>query len=173
MAVAALAGVMMGIQALQSLQQVQQGRYAAGVAATEAQSMREQAQETKFSAGQQIEQQDYAASHQLAAATAGIAASGISETEGSPELIRYTSANQQRLNDMYTRYAANVQAAGLKTEADITESEGQQVLQGAEIGAITGFAGAAIAPTTSTGGFGSSALMTAGTPAFNFIRSVV
>lgn len=144
MSALALAAVTFGVGALQSWQQYQSGQYAKEAAAVTATSLRREAQYTEQTVGEQIQQQEYEAQHALASATAGVAASNIVETEGSPELIRFTSANQQRLNDMYTKYAANVQAAGLKTQANIEKAMGEQTATGAEAGATLGLVSSGI-----------------------------
>lgn len=144
MSVLALAAATFGAGALQAWQTYQEGQYEKDIAGVEAQSIRQQAQYAQQTAGQQIAQQDYEAAHQLASARAGVAASGISETEGSPELIQYTSANQQRINDMYTKYAANVESAGFDTQAALTQSAGEQAARGAEAGATLGLVSSGI-----------------------------
>lgn len=187
MAVLALAAATVAVGALGSYQEYKEGQYAKGADETAAASLRQQARYAEQEAGMKIAQQDYAAEHQIAAGTATMAASGIEETEGSPELMRYTSANQARINDIYTKYAANIQAAGFDTQASITQSLGEETARGAEAAATLDFAsdviGAARQPgvmsalsqlgssssTTAVGG--SSPLGSSSTPTFNFSTS--
>lgn len=141
---AVLAAASFGVGALGAWQQYQEGQYAKDVSRVEAQSLRQQAQYAQQAAGEQIAAQDYEAEHQIAQGRANVAASGIEETEGSPALMSFTSANQQRINDMYTKYAANVQSAGYDTQASITTSEGEQAAVGAEAAATLDVASSAL-----------------------------
>jgi len=119
-----------------AIAQYQQGQYAKTVAGREAAAYDIQAKQVQQEAGQQIEVQDYQASHLLGRLVAGTGASGIT-SEGSPNVMYNTSADEALLNDMYTRYAANVKSTGLEYQGTLTRAGGAQEAQAATYGAIT------------------------------------
>jgi len=133
-----LAGAAFATSALQSWATFQQGQFQKEMAYAQADVMKQQAQQTKQEAGMQIGAADYAAVHQLAAVKAGTAAAGIEPAEGSPAFIQATSVHQQQINDMYTKYAANVRASDLYTQASLTQAAGEEAAQAADIQAVTG-----------------------------------
>lgn len=135
---AVLAAASFGMQGLSSLAEFRQGQYANEQAKAEARQLQVQAQIAQVNAGQKIAEQDYRASHILSRITSVAAASGIESGEGSTAEVYNASAEEARINDMYTKYAANVESSQLEYQAQLTRSEGKQELAAAEIGAVTG-----------------------------------
>lgn len=137
-ALIAMAVAQFAVSALKGWQTYEEGQYEKDVAKVQAESLLRQSQEVQQTAGMKIAEQDYIAQHQLAQAKATTAAAGIEETEGSPQLMQFTSMNQQRVNDLYTKYAANVESAALDTQASVVKAEGEQAAVGAEAAATLG-----------------------------------
>jgi len=127
---------------IQGLAQYNQGQFAKEVAGRQAGALTIQAQQVQQQAGAQIAEQDYKAAHIISSMRAGTGASGITE-EGSPATVEATSVDEARLNDMYAKYAANIQSTNLYYQGQIDVGEAQQEAQAATMGAIvTGTTGA-------------------------------
>ena len=133
-----LAGTSLAMGAVGSLAQYQQGQYASEVARRQSEALQQQSQYVQQTAGQQINAQDYRASHVLSSIQAKAAAGGIESTEGSTGQIFEASAEEARINDMYTKYAANVQSKQLEYQGTLGKIEGQREADAAKIGAVGG-----------------------------------
>ena len=114
-AVSAVAGT--GVAVASSIQAGEERRKAGKFQANE---LNQQALEAKQSAGIKLAQQDQRAMAILSSIRATSAASGVSPESGSPLLDYATSSEQAQLNDMYTKYAANLTASGLNSQAQLT-----------------------------------------------------
>lgn len=101
-------------------------------------------------AGQKITADDYRAGHVLSAITTKSAASGVSEESGSKEMLYNTDADEQRVNDMYEKYAGNVQANQALYAGDIAHWEA------ANNAAAQGISGGTGALSTGMAAWGSS-----------------
>jgi hypothetical protein len=164
MSVGALAVASFAMGAMQSLSTYSQGQFGQEMANRQAQIDDQNAQIAQQQAGMQIASQDYQAEHQLAAVKASTAASGIVAEEGSPKLVATTSANQQEINDMYTKYAANIQSSNYYAQAALTKAMGQQGATAADISAGTGLISSGIGAYSGyTGGFGGGSTNWSGT----------
>lgn len=116
----------------------QQGQEARNMAIRNAEEMQQQAKEAVYNAGQEVNAADYKAAHLIARMSATSAATGIDESSGSSKLAITESAEQQKLNDMYTRYAGKVAASGLDYNAITTKVQGEEAAQAGVTQAITG-----------------------------------
>lgn len=136
----ALAGAWAGTGILSSvvggLAQYQQGQFAKEVASRQSEALESQAQQVQQQAGAEIARQDYQATHIISSMRAATAASGITE-EGSPATILAESVDEAQLNDMYTKYAANIQSSNLRYQGVIGKSVAEEQADAATIGAIT------------------------------------
>lgn len=136
-----LAGTFGGLGAttslISSLAQYQQGQYASEVAGRQAQAMEVQSRQVQQEAGAQVAAEDWKSSHMLSRMAASSAASGVT-SEGSPSAVFGASAEEAQINDMYTRYAANVKSSSLIYQADITRAMGAREAAAATTGAVTG-----------------------------------
>ena len=134
----ALAAASFGMSAMGAWGQYQQGQEARNMAVRNAEELQIQAKQAMYNAGQEVNTADYKAAHLIARMSAGTAAGGVDEASGSSKLAITESAEQQKLNDMYTRYAGKVQGAALDYKATTTKIEGQEAADAATTGAIGG-----------------------------------
>ena len=84
-----------------------------------------QALEAKQTAGMKVAAQDARAAAILSSIRATSAASGVDPSSGSPLQDYTTSSEQAQLNDMYTKYAGNIQAQGAEAQGALTEYGGK------------------------------------------------
>lgn len=117
----------------------------AGIAAKraadyKAKELQQQAMEAQQSAGQQVAAQEQRQMSILASIRANAAASGVDPSAGSALVTYDTSSEQAKLNEMYTKYAGNLYAQGLQTQASLDVYGGRQ----AELAGNLNAAGAAV-----------------------------
>lgn len=134
----AMAAVSMGISAMQAWGQYQTGQEARNYSIRSAEALQQQAKYDVFSAGEKVSQDDYRASHLIARMQSVAAASGVDPTSGSPALTTIDSAEQAKLNDMYTAYAGKVQGQALDYQGTLLKVQGEEEEQSDTFGAITG-----------------------------------
>jgi len=121
---------------IQGLAQYNQGQFGKEVASRQAEALEIQARQVQQQAGAQIADQDYKAARILSSMRAATGASGVTE-EGSPSTVMAESVDEAKLNDMYTKYAANLQSTNLYYQGQIGKDVAEQGAQAATIGALT------------------------------------
>lgn len=119
-AAATVAGT--GISVAASIAQGQQQRKAAEFQSKE---LEQQALETKQQAGLQVAAQDQRSARILSSIRTSAAASGIEISSGSPLESYNVASEQSQLNDMYTKYAANLLSQGQQSQAELTRWGGK------------------------------------------------
>jgi hypothetical protein len=86
----------------------------------------QQAKVATFSANQQINQQDYEANQTLARIRASAGAAGVDSSGGSVKVDTDTSANNARLNDIYTKFSGNFASSQELYKGSIAQYQGNQ-----------------------------------------------
>lgn len=164
MPMAALAAVSMGMSAMSAWQTYQQGQEQRNQSIRQAEALQVQGQQAQISAGQKIGEDDYKAGHIIARMQSLAAASGVDETSGSTAMAATTSAEEAKLNDMYTKFAGQVQKSDLDYEGTLAKISGQEKAQAGTVGAVTGLISGSIDAATlggagSPGGFGNTGFL--------------
>lgn len=85
----------------------------------------QRALEAQQEAGLAAAAQDTQATRIISSIRASAAASGVDVASGSPLVVKDTSSEQAQLNEMYTRYAGNLQASGFAAQSALTEWGGK------------------------------------------------
>jgi hypothetical protein len=137
LALGAAAG-QMAVSAMSSYSTYEQGQYANTAARRQAQILQQKSQYIQQAAGVKISQDDYNAEQLMSRIQVSAVASGVQPGTGSAKLMTDISGQQQRINDMFTKYSANIASANLQESAAIEESQGKQEMEAADVGAVTG-----------------------------------
>lgn len=114
-----------------------QGVYQKAAGAAQSQELIDQARLEREAAGQQIQASDYKAIQLMSRIKASAGASGAG-VGGSAGEIYKTSAQEQQLNDLYTRRSGQLASQRDLYKAALARSEGSQYMAGGEIQAGTG-----------------------------------
>lgn len=138
MAMVALAAASFGMSAMSAFGKYQEGQEARNMSIRQAEADEIQAKQAVYNAGQKVNEDDYKAAHIIARMQATTAAGGVDETSGSSKLAITESAEQQKLNDMYTRYAGKVQGMSLDYAGTLGKIQGQEAASAGTAGAISG-----------------------------------
>src|SRR5215472_15795192 len=128
----ALAATAMTASALSSWSTYQQGQFANTAARHQAQIYQQQARFVQQQAGLKMSQDDYNAMQLMGRLKVGAAAGGIDPSVGSPQMLFEESAQQTRINDIFTQYSANIRAANLQETAAITTATGEEEMHAAD-----------------------------------------
>jgi hypothetical protein len=113
---------------------IAQGMAQKGAADAEAYQQQQQAQLEMQQAGAKISSDDYEAVQTLAKINANTGAAGVT-SQGSPGLVATRSAEEQKINDMYTMYSGRMAATRDLYAADVSRYKGQQAETAGFLGA--------------------------------------
>ncbi len=132
---AVIAGAMLATAAVSATSQIAQGIQAKKGAEAQADELYQEAKIEQFKGNQQIGAQDYKANQTLAQIRASSGAAGIDSSTGSSKVVSDVSANEARLNDLYTRFNANFASSRDIYKASIARYQGGQDQTAGFIGA--------------------------------------
>ena len=135
---AILAGAGLGLSAVQAASTISQSRYGVAVADAQSKFAMQQSKYIQQQAGLKMSADDYNAAQLLGRLRVQGAAAGGAPELGSSEVLYETSAQQQRINDMFTKYSANIESANLQYEAELGKSEAKRAEEASYIEAGTG-----------------------------------
>jgi hypothetical protein len=130
-----MAGLTVGMAALQMGSQIMGGIQAKQQGENEAIQYEQQAREAHMAASGKIISDDYQAIQVMNRMAAGTAAGGMG-SGGSEKYVQRSTAEEARINDMYTRYSGRLAASSDYYAASQARWEGSQKLGSAIIGAI-------------------------------------
>jgi hypothetical protein len=134
----AAAGGSMAASTLGAISTYEQGQFANTAARRQAQILQKKSQYVQQAAGIKISTDDYNAEQLMSRIQVSAVESGVQPGQGSAKIMTELSGQQQRINDMFTKYSANVESANLQESAAIEVAQGKKEMEAADVGAITG-----------------------------------